>query len=200
MAVCKFNFSDFYLMATFLCANINVNVMERYLSVETVNGVLLIPVSECLYKDIVNYLEDSAHPEVASLSDFCQGGTNEGLSEQLKLWVAREQMNSIFVKDRDYFKRIDFDTIRWIEASGSYCRLYLRDGSKMLLSFNLRELAVHLPVRLFIRVHRSYIVNIAYIDSFIGNRLCIGDHRIPVSKQHKRNVIARLNVLGSVKD
>ncbi len=68
-----------------------------------------------------------------------------------------------------------------------------------MLSFNLRELSGYLPTRLFMRVHRSYIVNINYIDSFIGNLLCIGEHRIPVSKRHKQKVITRLNVLGNVK-
>lgn len=107
-----------------------------------------------------------------------------------------EEKTSIFVKDRDYFRRVDFDRIRWIEAAGSYCSLYLDGLPKLMLSFNLTELAGHLPSNLFVRVHRSYIVNINYIDSFIGNMLCLGADRVPISKQYRKDVISRLNVLG----
>ena len=48
------------------------------------------------------------------------------------------------------------------------------------------------------RVHRSYIVNINSVDSFIGNMLFIGNCRIPISKSHKNEVLERLNLIGEV--
>ena len=56
----------------------------------------------------------------------------------------------------------------------------------------------YLPVQDFVRVHRSYIVNINSVDSFIGNMLFIGNCRIPISKSHKNEVLERLNLIGEV--
>lgn len=176
--------------------------MERCLLLKDEKGIVSIPISESIYGKIRECMELS---EAQVLKLFGEVEESERIplaKEPYGDWILsdyKEQMDSIFVKDRDYFRRIDFNRIRWVEASGSYCCLYLENAPKMMLSFNLRELAEHLPRRIFVRVHRSYIVNIACIDSFIGNMLCIGKDRIPVSKQHKRRVLDRLNVLGSTK-
>lgn len=106
---------------------------------------------------------------------------------------------SIFVKEQDYYRRIDFHEIHWIEASGSYCFLYLNTGRKVIISFNLTELSTYLSSRIFMRVHRSYIVNIDHICSFVGNMLCVDKKFIPISKQHKKDVILRLNILGFIR-
>lgn len=171
--------------------------MERCLFLKNVKGLLSVRVSESIYGEIIRYVEDSGQQiteellmkeDVGQLDSYLQNITNGG-----------EKVDSIFVKDRDYFRRIEFKRIRWVEASGSYCCLNLEAAPKIMLSFNLRELSNHLSSSCFLRVHRSYIVNINFIDSFIGNMLCLGKEQIPVSRQHKANVIARLNILGNVK-
>ena len=66
-------------------------------------------------------------------------------------------------------------------------------------TFTLAEITPKLQSGAFLRVHRSYIVNIDRIDAFIGNTLCIGQHRIPVSKQHRSEVMRKFNILGSAR-
>lgn len=176
--------------------------MERCLFLKDEKGILSVPVPEEVYNKIRKCMElpeEQVLKMFRTVDDPDYIPLAERQDESYLLSGQQEQMGSIFVKDRDYFRRIDFSKIRWIEASGSYCCLFLEGTPKLMLSFNLRELSGHLPSRLFMRVHRSYIVNISYIDSFIGNMLCIGEQRIPVSKQHKQHVISRLNVVGSVK-
>ena len=102
------------------------------------------------------------------------------------------------LKEGAYFRRIDFKFIRWIKAEGSYCKLFMDNARELLLSFNLTEITSYLPVQDFVRVHRSYIVNINSVDSFIGNMLFIGNCRIPISKSHKNEVLERLNLIGEV--
>lgn len=184
-----------------LCC-INSLVMERCLFLKDVKGYLTIRVSENLYEEILCYMEHSGQPvseymksagmeskELLVLNSVCNPG----------LQCCPKDMDSIFVKDKDYYRRIEFKYIRWIEASGSYCYLYLDNEPKLILAFNLRELSSHLPPQFFVRVHRSYIVNVNFIDSFIGNMLYIGKNQIPISRQSKPVVLSRLNILGTVK-
>ena len=112
--------------------------------------------------------------------------------------LEREKSWFFFVKEGAYFRRIDFKFIRWIKAEGSYCKLFMDNARELLLSFNLTEITSYLPVQDFVRVHRSYIVNINSVDSFIGNMLFIGNCRIPISKSHKNEVLERLNLIGEV--
>lgn len=105
----------------------------------------------------------------------------------------------IFIKEKERFRKIDFQTILFVEALGSYCCVHLDGGHDMTLSFTLAEITPKLQASFFLRVHRSYIVNMDRIDAFIGNMLCIGPHRIPVSKQHRTEVMRQFNILGSSK-
>lgn len=105
----------------------------------------------------------------------------------------------IFIKEKERFRKIDFETILFVEALGSYCCVHLDGGHDMTLSFTLAEITPKLQASFFLRVHRSYIVNMDRVDAFIGNLLCIGSHRIPVSKQHRTEVMRQFNILGSSK-
>lgn len=107
--------------------------------------------------------------------------------------------HSIFIKEKERFRKIEFQAILYVEALGSYCCVHLAEGRDLTLSFTLAEITPKLNASFFLRVHRSYIVNIDRIDSFIGNTLCIGQHRIPVSKQHRSEVMRQFNILGCSK-
>jgi two-component system LytT family response regulator len=60
---------------------------------------------------------------------------------------------------------------------------------KILQSFRKRDL----PPSKFIRVHRSYIVNIDKVTKFTGNEIEIGDKLIPVSAKYRESVEKELN-------
>lgn len=173
--------------------------MEKYVFIKKEERLFPIRISERLYEEI-RQLPVIPEEKLADDKAGWDGGTLDAvLPEPLLEIEVQSKTTSVFVKDKDYFRKIEFKDIRWIEASGSYSCLNLECAPKLMLSFNLRELSAHLPSRLFVRVHRSYIVNIDFVDSFIGNTLCIGKNQIPVSKQHKRYVVGRLNILGNVK-
>lgn len=108
----------------------------------------------------------------------------------------QQSPNYLFIKDGDYFRKLYFDQIQWIEAAGSYCYIHTIAKRKICLTFTLSELENKLPDHLFLRIHRSYIANIQHIDSFIGNMVCIGTDRLSVSRQFRSQVLNRLNVLG----
>lgn len=137
--------------------------------------------------DLVTFLEKAKKPLIHQLSN----------SREVVTEIIQE---SIFIKDRDYFRKIDFSNILWIEASGSYCWIYQKHKNKICLSFSLSEISAKFPSKYFLRIHRSYIVNIIHIDAFIGNTICIGENRLPISKVHRKEVIGRMNVLGGMKN
>lgn len=115
--------------------------------------------------------------------------------------IGQEQVSahSVFIKEKEHFRKIDFDAILFVEALGSYCCVHLAEGRDLTLSFTLSEITPKLNANCFLRVHRSYIVNVNRIDAFIGNMLCIGKYRVPVSKQHRSEVMQQFNILGSSK-
>lgn len=108
-------------------------------------------------------------------------------------------MRSIFIKHKERFRRVDFETILFVKAEGSYCSVYLADGHTLTLCYSLCEITRSLSPALFFRAHRSYTVNINQIDAFVGNVLYVGVHKIPISKQHRPDVLGRFNVLGCSK-
>ena len=175
--------------------------MEKYFMIKTEGHVLVITIMQCPESKVV-CLECDTEEEVYRLIrkmdceiTFAQPfhWRHSGQS----VWRGRKA-DFFFVKEGAYFRRIDFKFIRWIKAEGSYCKLFMDNARELLLSFNLTEITSYLPVQDFVRVHRSYIVNINSVDSFIGNMLFIGNCRIPISKSHKNEVLERLNLIGEV--
>lgn len=103
-------------------------------------------------------------------------------------------LDSIFVKSGDYHRKVLLKDVTHIEADGSYCLVFTREG-KFTLSFNLNHFQNEVQSPLLKRVHRSYIVNLANVDGFDKSTLLIGKKIIPVSGTYKEMVFQYFNKL-----
>lgn len=102
--------------------------------------------------------------------------------------------NCLFLKKDSHFKRVEFKEIYWLEAESNYTLIYTQKG-KFIYSSVLKNFEDKLPEKQFIRVHRSFIVNIECITGFEGNIVFIGEKKIPVSKPCREQIFKMFNVI-----
>jgi two-component system response regulator LytT len=92
----------------------------------------------------------------------------------------------LFLKSDYKIKRINFNDILYIEGLKDYVKVYTLHVPKPILSLSsLKLLESKLPVKKFMRVHRSFIVNLEKIDTIERSRIVFGKEYIPVSDQYK---------------
>jgi len=92
----------------------------------------------------------------------------------------------LFLKSEYKIRRINYNEINYIEGLKDYVKVYLQKDTKPILSLNsLKSLEVKLPESKFMRVHRSFIVNLEKIDTIERSRIVFGKVYIPVSDQYK---------------
>lgn len=93
---------------------------------------------------------------------------------------------SIFVKSEYKLLKIEFDKILYIEGLKDYVKIYLKDQTKPILSLmSLKSLEEKLPNQQFMRVHRSFIVNLHQITKIERNRIVYGSVYIPIADSYK---------------
>lgn len=92
----------------------------------------------------------------------------------------------LFLKSDYKIKRINFKDILYIEGLKDYIKVYTRNSPKPVLSLaTLKSVESKLPVSRFMRVHRSFIVNLENIDTIERSRIVFGKTYIPVSDQYR---------------
>jgi len=92
----------------------------------------------------------------------------------------------LFLKSEYKIKRINFHDIVYIEGLKDYVKVYTALEPKPILSLtSLKQLETKLPENMFMRVHRSFIVNLEKIDTIERSRIVFGKVYIPVSDQYK---------------
>lgn len=91
----------------------------------------------------------------------------------------------IFVYTNGINLRLRPEKIIYLEACGSYCKI-IQDGSKeLLMTFPLIEAQKFLPEN-FIRIHRSYVINIDYISKLSGNQIYVKDRWFTVGREYRK--------------
>lgn len=92
----------------------------------------------------------------------------------------------LFLKSEYKIRRINFNDILYIEGLKDYIKVYVTSDDKPVLSLNsIKALEQKLPEEKFMRVHRSFIVNLDKIDTIERSRIIFGKVYIPVSDQYK---------------
>lgn len=94
--------------------------------------------------------------------------------------------NYLFLKVEYQLVRIALDDIMYIEGLKDYVKVHLKGVEKAVLSLtSLKALEEKLPVKRFMRVHRSFIVSLDKVTTMTKNSLQIGKMNISVGDQYK---------------
>lgn len=96
-----------------------------------------------------------------------------------------------FIKCGNKYEKIYFDDILYVQGMQNYVTIFTSKGKHLTL-LNLKSLEQSLDSRYFIRVHKSYMVSISKIDGIEGNEIFIQSHRIPISRNHREQVISQV--------
>lgn len=94
----------------------------------------------------------------------------------------------IFVKSNSKFFRVDFQEILYVQGMKDYLKIHTPDFT-LITHQTMNDLEKLLPSRLFIRVHRSYLVAVRQIRSIYGNTIDLGKVEIPIGVNYKESVM-----------
>lgn len=102
----------------------------------------------------------------------------------------------LFIRHRGEMVKVALQDINYLEADRNYCKIHTSE-STYLVSVPLRNIEAQLPDNQFIRVHRSYVVNLYQIDavSEYQEYLTLGSHQVPISRRMKEQVVRRLKMI-----
>ncbi len=99
-----------------------------------------------------------------------------------------------FVKSGKLYTKIDVNEINYLEANGSYTEIFTTNKT-YTLSTNLNHFQENIRNNNFIRVHRSFIVNINKIEAFDTNTVLIEGKTLPISKSYQKELFLLFNKL-----
>ncbi|MDM1531860.1 LytR/AlgR family response regulator transcription factor [Myroides marinus] len=101
------------------------------------------------------------------------------------------QENFLFVKTDGKHIKVQYKDLKYVEGLKDYLVLHLVSEKIITLS-TLKEMEEKLPSTLFIRVHKSYIINKQHLDSIERNRLYIDKAIVPIGETYKKTVLGQL--------
>lgn len=105
--------------------------------------------------------------------------------KQYQYLVADEKNKFIVVKSNLKTEKIRLDRIYWIEAMGDYVKIITREKKFLVLS-TMKDFLSKLPQNQFIRIHKSYIVNLKKVLHHTAKSVHILGHSLPLSRNHKK--------------
>ena len=102
-----------------------------------------------------------------------------------------ESGEHIFIKSNLKKLKIYTSKIKWIEAYGDYVKVVTEDASNLVLS-TMKSFENDLSKERFIRVHKSFIINIDKVERYNSKFAEIGPTKIPLSRNKKENLAKAL--------
>jgi DNA-binding LytR/AlgR family response regulator len=106
-----------------------------------------------------------------------QNGANEG---------------RILVKADKKLFALPFSDIRIIEGQGDYIRIHTPQH-KLMVHSTIRNFLDSLPPEDFMRIHKSFAINLRRIEFIEGNQVKIADQSLPVSPSHREELLSRFS-------
>ncbi len=106
-----------------------------------------------------------------------------------------KEADYFFIKSDYKIIKINLADISYIEAEQKYVRI-CTDVQSYISLISMSKILESLPQGKFIRIHRSFIVNIDRIDSIEGNMIKIKEQKLPISKGQKEAFMELVNQKG----
>jgi len=99
----------------------------------------------------------------------------------------------ISVRSEYALVKIDLEKITYIETMDDYLKIHLIGSKPAVTLMSMKKIVEKLPSKLFVRVHRSYIVSISKILSVRANVIYIASSEIPIGSSYRKAFIKEFN-------
>ncbi|MFC3415250.1 LytR/AlgR family response regulator transcription factor [Algoriphagus hitonicola] len=109
---------------------------------------------------------------------------------------APKSIDEIFIRDNGWLKKIEIDEIELIKTEGTYSRI-ITEGKQFTLRNTAKEVLGKLPDNQFLRVHKSYIVNLKKIEAFNSTVIKIAQHEIPIGRNFYKDLVNHVNKINN---
>lgn len=98
----------------------------------------------------------------------------------------------ITIKVKNQLMQIRLDTIEYVEARNDRVIVFRKNADPLSSLTTLREIEELLPTDTFMRVHRSFIVNVPLVEIVERNRIVFGKTYVPISDNKREEFLTRL--------
>lgn len=108
--------------------------------------------------------------------------------------IERIEGDILFVKVDYRIVRISVSDITYIESQSEYLKLHMASGPSLMVLMSIKRMAELLPVDSFVRIHRSYIVNMRHVMDIARMRVRIdADTILPIGESYKDDALRFVN-------
>ncbi len=114
--------------------------------------------------------------------------------EEIPSVEKKDETKELYVNVDRRLVKINFSEINVIEAKGDYIRIKT-DSKSHIVHSTLKKIEEKLPQDIFLKVHRSYVINLSKIVDIEDNSVLIKQDIIPVSRSNRSELMKRLNLL-----
>jgi DNA-binding LytR/AlgR family response regulator len=105
-----------------------------------------------------------------------------------------EDRKEIYIKSNSKFYKLAYQDIYFVEALADYVLVHT-ENTRYIVYSTMKAVEEKLKGNTFLRVHRSYIINLRKIQFIEGNTLIINSKHVPISKTYQDVLYSRLNFL-----
>jgi DNA-binding LytR/AlgR family response regulator len=101
--------------------------------------------------------------------------------------------DSFFIKDKNLFHKVKFSEILFIKSEHVYVELYTKSKKKHLIRSTMNDFVETLPNNFF-RTHRSYTINLDYLETITSRYVLIGNDEIPIGTKYREELLAQIKI------
>jgi DNA-binding LytR/AlgR family response regulator len=104
-------------------------------------------------------------------------------------------LKPFFVWQNNVLKSIDPRKVICLSTEGNYTKIFLSDHKYYTVRTSLSGALKKLPPEMFIKIQRSLVVSIYFIDLIAKDHLVIGEEPMPIGKECYKSAIRQLNII-----
>lgn len=195
-------FFNFYLVPNYLMAGRRAKFMLYFVYTLIVSAHLQIIMIFLAFIYLANYQVQAMHPSILDVSKlsltlyaivFGQGFLillrkfqhSESRIHELKTEQAKAKEGYLIVRSNRQSKKVMHKDIQYVESLSDYVKIHTRhNDSPIITKAKISHIESELP-NMFLRIHRSFVVNLNHVSSFNADHIVIGSTQLPISRSYR---------------
>lgn len=198
-------FFNFFLVPKYLLTGRKGKFVLYFIYTLIVSAHLQIIMIFLAFIYLANYQVKAMHPSILEVSNlsltlyaivFGQGflillRKFQGSEQEVhKLRAAQEKLKNGFllVKSERKNRKVAHKDISYVESLSDYVKIHLRNSKDPVITkAKISHMEAELPAD-FLRIHRSFIINLSFVSTFNADEITVDGHVLPVSRSYKEKV------------